>query len=241
MAPVKVLNRRHQKQTGDMSSGAGPCSVVNKSKTVIFIHTDSHSLSNTNTHTQGTLVKAVVAGEAAVRPGQRIGESVVRVDGSESSHYWVSTPSPSSSSVSSSLSPLLSRTSKSHSNDIRLAGTCEKSQILQNAPVNQPHECLCVHIRVFIPVAYCSDRQHSDVCTRAKHSFCSLPGTCRCYLGNGNKQSEVPGLVTTCSLNKLERWLKASLDFGLPDKFKAKSCEKIYDKVRWFVCVNAHN
>lgn len=81
----------------------------------------------------------------------------------------------------------------------------KKSQILQNAPVNQPHECLCVHIRVFIPVAYCSDRQHSDVCTRAKHSFCSLPGTCRCYLGNGNKQSEVPGLVTTCSLNKLER------------------------------------
>lgn len=51
MAPVKVLNRRHRKQTGDMSSGAGPCSVVNKSKTVIFIHTDSHSLSNTNTHT----------------------------------------------------------------------------------------------------------------------------------------------------------------------------------------------
>lgn len=114
----------------------------------------------------------------------------------------------------------------SHSNDIRLAGTCENSQILQNARVNQPHACLCVHIRVFIPVAYCSDRQHSDVCTRAKHSFCSLPGTCRCYLGNGNKQSEVPGLVTTCSLNKLERWLKASLDFGLLDKFKAKSCEK---------------
>lgn len=55
MAPVKVLNRRHQKQTGDMSSGAGPCSVVNKSKTVIFIHTDSHSLSNTNTHTHRVL------------------------------------------------------------------------------------------------------------------------------------------------------------------------------------------
>ena len=52
---------------GDKSSGVGPCSVVNASKTVNTIHTVV--LSHTHTSTRGSQIKAVVAGEAAVRPG----------------------------------------------------------------------------------------------------------------------------------------------------------------------------
>lgn len=57
---------------GDKSSGTGPCSVVSTSKTVnSSVSTDSDLLSyiQAHTQTQGTQVKAVVAGEAAVRPG----------------------------------------------------------------------------------------------------------------------------------------------------------------------------
>lgn len=112
-----------EKQAGHMSSGAGPCSVVNTSKTVTFTHTDLHSLSHTNT--QGTLVKAVVAGEAAVRPGQ------------ESENRWsglMAVKAPITESVLLPHRPRLSPhpsllcsaalCSIGHSNDIRLAGTC---------------------------------------------------------------------------------------------------------------------
>lgn len=52
-----------------------------------FIHSHAFTHFHTHTHTQGTLVKAVVAGEAAVRPGlgsenRRSGLMAVK-----SSHY----------------------------------------------------------------------------------------------------------------------------------------------------------
>lgn len=123
LAPVKVLKRSRRERAGDGSSGAGPCSVVNTSKTVTFIHTDLHSLSHTNT--QGSLVKAVVAGEAAVRPGQELenrwsGLMAVKAPITES----VLLPRRPRLSPHPSLLCSAARLSIAHSNDIRLAGTC---------------------------------------------------------------------------------------------------------------------
>lgn len=100
-----VLNKRHGERVGVGSSVAGPCSVVSTSKAVACLHTDLRS----HTQTQlGTLVKAVVAGEAAVR--SEGGESrSVGAHGSESFHFLVLLASVSS--TLSSHRPLTQMTS----------------------------------------------------------------------------------------------------------------------------------
>lgn len=128
---------------GDESSGAGPRSVVRTSKTVIHIHTRTHShthaCTNTHTHTHRvTLVKAVVAGEAAVRPGleleiRRLGLMAVKAPTTES------------------VLPL-----------ILILGCfliLSLSFVLSNSSAKVTQKTS----DWLAPVAYCSDRQHSDV------------------------------------------------------------------------------
>lgn len=60
----------------EMSSGAGPCSVVSTSKTHTHARTPSATLARTHAHTHtisGTLVKAVVAGGGRSEVGDRMG------------------------------------------------------------------------------------------------------------------------------------------------------------------------
>lgn len=94
-------------------------------------------------------------------------------------------------------------------------------------------ECSCGSV----PVAYCSDRQHSDVWTRAERSFCSLPGTCRCYLGNRDKQREIPSLLIPPAFSTLwkDGW---SLTWLWPHTVKKSRSGKVQDRgVCACVCV----
>lgn len=74
-------------------------------------------------HTQGILVKAVVAGETAVRPGRRL-------------DIWRSGLMAVKTSTTDKTLPYCSI---AHSNDIRLAGTWKK---IENVKINE----LCVRV-----------------------------------------------------------------------------------------------
>ena len=90
-------------------------------------------------------------------------------------------------------------------------------------------ECSCGSV----PVAYCSDRQRSDVWTRAERSFCSLPGTCRCYLGNGDKQREMPSLLIPPAFSTLWKdgwsltWLWPHTVKVTVEKFRIEVCVRV--------------
>lgn len=193
--------KRCSEITGDNISGPNPCSVVSTSFPLTQPNTPIP------THTLGTLVKAVVAGDVAVRSGwgqeNRL-SGLMAVKASTTESVLSHPPHPP-------LFCFVELLTARHSNDIRLAGTWEEPRHSFRTCWWNSQGC----VSVFLPVACCSDRQHSDVWTTAKHLFCSLPGTCRCYLGNRDKKVSDKGCSTICK------------DGWSPDQLKQKKLKNL--------------